>query len=227
MISRRLLPLLLALAVSAASAAEPPVERSVVLDDNVWVTFYDLPSRRFRAIRTAILRRDHAAAAHDLGVVANYLSVEAERSSVTFQAPLGDVVQQLRALAANTDAITLDTLDALFARAHWLLSQHYLARARLARDAGDPRGAGLDLWATTHHLERAILWSDAPITRDVYKALEGLRDAAQRLQDPKRSARALRDKPLRRADRLLREIGEQLDRRVLLPPPATQPAGAA
>ncbi len=53
-------------------------QSAVVLDEGLWVTFYDLPSRRFRAIRSAVLTRDHESAARDLSLAANYLSVEAD-----------------------------------------------------------------------------------------------------------------------------------------------------
>lgn len=199
-------------------AQEQPRQTSIVLDEDSWVAFYDLPSRRFRAIRTAILNRDGDAASRDLLVTANFVSVEAERSSPVFQAPLRDVVDRLRGLSENTDTVTLKQLDALFGRTHWLLAQHYLQFARQARDARQGRNTSLYLWATTHHMERAILWSNAAVTREVHKTLEELRELAGRLQDPQRSARAFAEKPIVRAERLLRKIGEQIDRPVLLPP---------
>lgn len=221
MLSKLNWPLVALLLLAMQSVAqEQPRQNSVVLDEDMWVAFYDLPSRRFRAIRTAILNRDGAAAARDLQVTANFVTVEAERASPVFQAPLGDIAARLQSFSENTDAVTLNQLDALFGRTHWLLAQHFLEFARQARDARQGRNTSLYLWATTHHMERAILWSNVAVTREVHRTLEELRKLAGRLQDPQTSARAFAEKPIVRAERLLRKIGEQIDRPVLLPPAA-------
>lgn len=219
MFSKIMLPLLLVI-FGVATYADEQLDRqaSVVLDEDLWITFYDLPSRRFRAIRTAILVRNNESAARDMSVTANYLSVEADRSSAVFQAPLRNVVDRLRGMGAAVEEVTLEELDALFGRAHWLLAQHYLDLARRARDARQDRNASLYLWATTHHMERALLWSNVAVTREAHATLEDLREIGSLLQDPETSARAYKEKPVVRAEQLLRKIGKQIDRRVLLPP---------
>lgn len=111
---------------------------------------------------------------------------------------------------------TTTDLDSLFSRSHWLLAQHFLDMARRSRDGGQNRNAGLYLWATTHHLERAVLWSNSRISRDVEKTLEDLRDLADQLQDENLAAAAYREKPLVRADKLLRKLGKALDRPIVL-----------
>ena len=56
MFSKLFLPILLILvSASTTYAQQGDGQSAVVLDEDVWVTFYDLPSRRFRAIRAAIL----------------------------------------------------------------------------------------------------------------------------------------------------------------------------
>lgn len=218
MLLRQILALtLISLAVSTSFGQQSESQSAIVLDEDLWVTFYDLPSRRFRAIRTAVLTRDHESAARDLSLAANYLSVEAARSSAVFQAPLGDVVSQLRRMENDVGMVTLEALDALFGRAHWLLAQHFLEFARGARDARNNRNTSLYLWATTHHIERAILWSNIAVTREVHTTLEGLQELAGKLRDPETAARAYRERPIVRAEVLLRKIGVQIDRRVLLP----------
>lgn len=209
---------LLLLFVTPSVAREQHRQTAIVLDEDMWVAFYDLPSRRFRAIRTAILSRDGAAAARDLVVTANFVAVEAERASAVFQVPLRDVVEQMRRLGGEIDTVTLRQLDTLFGRIHWLLAQHFLDFARRARDAREGRNTSLYLWATTHHMERAVLWSNIAVTRDVHVTLEELRAVAGRLQDPKTAPQAFAEKPIVRAERLLRDIGGQIDRPVLLPP---------
>ena len=209
--------ILIILGASVTYGQQGGSQSAVVLDENLWVTFYDLPSRRFRAIRAAVLTRDHESAARDLSLAANYLSVEAERSSAVFQGPLSDVVENLRRMESDIESVTLDELDALFGRAHWLLAQHYLAFAREARDARHNRNTSLYLWATTHHIERAILWSNLAVTREVHTTLEGLQIIAGELGNPETSARAYRERPIVKAETLLRNIGKQIDRRVLLP----------
>lgn len=226
MLSRTILLLLLIFLASHAYADEQADRQAaVVLDEDIWITFYDLPSRRFRAIRAAVLERNNQSAARDLSVAANYLSVEADRSSTVLQAPLRDVVDRLRGMGAAVEKVTLDELDASFSRAHWLLAQHYLELARRARDLREDRNTSLYLWATTHHMERAMLWSDVRVTREVHATLEDLREIAGLLQDSETAARAYREKPVVRAERLLRKIGKQIDRRVLLP--AIEPNSSA
>jgi hypothetical protein len=222
-----LFQILLFLAVASYADQHDRNQAAVVLDEDMWIAFYDLPSRRFRAIRTAIISQDHEAAARDLAAAANYISVEAERASAVFQAPLRDVVEQLRQMNEKIDDVTLQELDLLFGRTHWLLAQHYLEFARRARDARANRNTSLYLWATTHHMERALLWNNVAVTRDVQATLEDLRDVAARLQNPNTSARAYREKPVVRAEQLLRKIGKDIDRRVLLPEAADSAGGAS
>lgn len=188
----------------------------VVLDEMLWVTFYDLPSRRFRDIRAALIRSDHRAVSLDLAASANFISVEADRASVVLQAPLRGIVARLRSLADQPQTITFNDLDSLFGRAHWLLSQHYLEMAKHARDLRHNRNTSLYLWATTHHMERALLWSNVPVGREEQKTLEMLRDIAGRLQDADKFEQAYREKPVIRAEQLLRKLGKQIDRPVLL-----------
>ncbi len=62
-----------------------------------------------------------------------------------------------------------------------------------------------------------MLWNDVVISSGVHKTLEGLRELAGKLQDPALANRAFSEKPIVRAEALLRRIGEQIDRPVLLP----------
>mgnify|MGYP001812687379 CR=1 FL=1 len=208
----------LAMSALAVSAAESD-QQVVTMDENLWVTFYDVPSRRFRDIRASFIRREFTQAAHDLETSSAYLSVEADRALPAISKRLNDVADRLLWIAENTGdvSVTVTDLDALFSRAHWLLAQHYLDLAKRFRDSRQNRSAGLNLYATTHHLERAVLWSNSRITRDVHGTLENLRDLASQLQDKKRAEAAYSKKPIIRAEKLLRKLGETIDRPVLLP----------
>lgn len=203
----------------SAPAISQDKQPAVTMDENLWVAFYDVPSRRFREVRAAFMRRDFDRASTDLVTSASYLRIEAGRALPVIAERLTDVAAQMTRIAENIgdDDVTASDLDAQFSRAHWLLAQHYLDRARRSRDTGQNRNAGLYLWATTHHLERAVLWSDSRISNDVQKTLEGLRDLANRLQDEALSAAAYREKPIVRAEKLLRKLGEKIDRPVVLP----------
>lgn len=218
MIARTTIALmLLFLAASTGLGQQGDRESTVVLEEGIWVTFYDVPSRRFRVVRTAVLTQNLETVARDLSIAANYLSIEADRAAEELRGPLSEVVDRIRHFQQNPRAISLRDLDATFARAHWLLAQHYLGFAREARNEKNSRNMSLYLWATTHHIERAILWSDVAITRDVHSTLEGLQKIAGDLQDPKTEARAYRERPIVQAEKLLTKIGAQIDRRVLLP----------
>ena len=200
----------------ALAKADLPV---VTMDENLWVTFYDVPSRRFRDIRAAFVRREFDRASKDLATSANYLTIEATRALPAIAERLSEVSARMTWIAGHIDDadVTTTDLDSLFSRSHWLLAQHYLDMARRSRDSGQNRNAGLYLWATTHHLERAVLWSNSRISRDVQKTLDDLRDLADRLQDEKLAADAYREKPLLRADKLVRKLGKTIDRPVVLP----------
>ncbi len=190
----------------------------VMLDEDVWVLFYDLPSRRFRSIREAHLQRDWARASADLRTSAGFIASEAERADTPLRAPLVDIAARLDELAAAGAAsdVAGEQLDAAFGRAHWLLAQHYLVLARDSRDAGSHRLAGAYLLATAHHMERAALWSDAKLTRKLAQTLDRLRQQANDLRDSRDAARAYRNKPIVAAEETLRELGALLDRKVLL-----------
>ncbi len=207
---------LIALLGGRAAADEHDARRAVVLDENVWIAFYDLPSRRFRDIYSAVVAGDKAAAARDLEVAAAYLSIEAARAHAELSGPLGSAADELDTLAAAIETATLAEFDRAFGRAHWLLAQHFIAEARDSRDARDGPATGLYLWAATHHMERTLLWSNQRISRDVSKTLDELRDIAGQLQKGTRVEAAFRDKPVARAEALLRKIARRVDRPVRL-----------
>jgi hypothetical protein len=212
--------MILALALSApAVTATGPDQQVVTMDENLWVTFYDVPSRRFRNIRSSFIRQEFGQAAHDLETSSAYLSIEADRALPAISKRLNEVADRMLWIAENTEdiSITVTDLDTLFSRAHWLLAQHYLDLAKRYRDSRQNRSAGLNLYATTHHLERAVLWSNSRITRDVLKTLENLRDLANQLQDKKLAESAYSKKPIVQAEKLLRRLGKTIDRPVLLP----------
>jgi len=203
---------------SNASLAQSGEPSFVTVDENLWITFYDVPSHRFRAIRDAFVRRDFDSASRDLVTSASYLKIESARASPAIAERLDDVATQMTSIAKAMDDqnVTSVTLDKLFGRAHWLLAQHYLSLAREARDANNNRMSGRYLWATTHHLERAVLWSNARIDREVVKTLEGLRDLAMRLQDDQEANAARKEKPIVRAEKVLVKLGAVIDRPVAL-----------
>lgn len=206
------------LTAGVSFAAQHESQRSaVVLDENVWVAFYDLPSRRFRDIRSALMNGNFESAARDLTLAASYVSIEADRSSDALGPPLSEVADQLRHLAAQPESIALGEFNGVFGRTHWLLAQHFIQGARDTRDARQNRATSLNLWAAAHHMERAILWSDVPISREVRKTLDQLRDVAGRLQQSNRIEAAYSERPVVRAEKLLRKIGKQIDRPVRLP----------
>ncbi len=214
--------LFLILALAAASAQAwgqgESTSRAVVLDEDAWVVFYDVPSRRFRTIRSDFVKREFASASNDLMTSARYLLIEADRASPEISARLSQTADRLVWIAENIDdvEVTGAELDSQFGRAHWLLAQHYLENARQLRDLGQLRRAGQYLWATTHHLERAVLWSNARIDRKLHATLESLRDLAVRLQDPARAQKALNDRPIVKAENFLRELGRLIDRPVVM-----------
>jgi hypothetical protein len=190
----------------------------VAVNENLWVTFYDVPSHRFRSIRDEFVRRDFDSASRNLRTGASHLMIESSRSSPALAERLTEVSTQMMHIADNIadTNITTTELDKLFGRSHWLLAQHYLYHARNARDAENNRMAGRYLWAATHHMERAVLWSDARINRNLVATLDGLRDLALRLQDPDDAAAARKDRPIKRAENLLIELGKQIDRPIVL-----------
>ncbi|MDH3410262.1 MAG: hypothetical protein OEN51_12940, partial [Gammaproteobacteria bacterium] len=201
--------------VSVAQSGEPSF---VAVDENLWVTFYDVPSHRFRAIRDAFVRRNFESSSRDLVTSASYLKIESGRAVPGIAERLEDVAAQMMSISQNIGDknVTATTLDQLFGRAHWLLAQHYLHFARESRNADNNRMSGRYLWATAHHLERAVLWSNARIDKNVVTTLEELRDLASRLQDSETAPAARKEKPIARAEKLLVKLGAEIDRPVVL-----------
>lgn len=192
------------------------VQKTFTIDENVWVLFYDVPSRRFRRSRDAFVRRDWAAVSENLTVSAAFIRTEASRSVDDLLFPLENVADRLDEIAEGISSTEIagSDLDAAFARAHWLLSQHYLELAVRARDGGQGRNAGSYLWAAVHHMERTVLWSDARLTRAQVHSLEKLRDLADRLRDGDKPADVFKDKPIALALRTLEDLGQFMDRKI-------------
>lgn len=212
------LSLVLSIWTHAASGqdAERP---ALVLDEDVWVTFYDLPSRRFRNIRDGFLRRDFATVSRDLEVTIGFLTVEAGRAVPELAGVFAENIDRLERVHTNLadSDVTIADLDNIFAQSHWVLSQHYLVEAIQSRDEGRHRMAGRNLIATAHHMERAVIWSDSRISGDVLRSLESIRDMASRLAEGENSDDIYEERPLRLAARTLASVGEQINRRLRIP----------
>lgn len=210
-----------ALITAGTAVAQEANDRPLVeIDENLWATFYDVPSRRFRSIRDEFVRRNFQAVRSDLATSANYLTIEAGRTYPAIAERLSEVASQMMWISNNVQdaSVTTASLDQLFGRAHWLLAQHYIYMARQARDRQNNRATARYLLAATHHMERSVLWSNARVSRDVVRALEGLRDLAGRLLENEQATRARQEKPIRRAEKVLRDLGKTVDRPVVLPP---------
>lgn len=207
------------LASVALAQNEGNTRSDIVLDEDVWVLFYDLPSRRFRNARDAFLRRNWPVARRDLAASSGFLRAELARTDTALVVPLEEVIARLDSMAENieTPSVSGSDLDAAFSRAHWLLAQHYLLLSEAARMSRDSRTTADYLWATAHHLERCVMWSNSRLTRRQLASLEKLRDIAGRLGDTDDPASVYKSRPIASAKNTLREIGEHLDRRVWLP----------
>ena len=207
------------LASAAMAQSESSTRSDITLDEDVWVLFYDLPSRRFRNVRDAFVRRNWSVARRDLAASAGFLRAELARADAALVVPLEEVIIRLESIAENieTREVSGSDLDAAFARAHWLLAQHYLVLSETARNSGDPRNTANYLWATAHHLERCVMWSNTRLTRRQLASLEKLRDIAGQLRDTDNPATVYKSRPIASAKKTLREIGEHLERRVWLP----------
>lgn len=188
----------------------------LTLDEDAWVAFYDVPSRRFRSVRDQIVAGNVETAERDLDASISFLSVEANRAPPELEKPFAEVMNTLSTMRDDLRAKNrpASDFDATFARAHWILTQQYFVFAIRARDSEQHRNAGHYLWATAHHLERAILWSNTQIDRRTVAALDSMREMAGRLRDDQNPARVYRDRPLRTASRAIIRVGERLDRRV-------------
>jgi len=182
----------------------------------VWVLFYDVPSRRFQRSRDAFVRRNWDAVSADLAVSAGFIRAEASRSVDDLVFPLENVADRLDEIAENIRSSQLagSDLDAVFARSHWLLAQHYLELSILARDRGNNRSAGSYLWATAHHMERTVLWSNARLSRAQVRALDRLRELAEQLRDGGDTVKVYKEKPIALARKTLKNLGDFMDRKV-------------
>jgi len=212
----RLAVLTLILASAGVALGQDVTRSALTLDDDVWVTFYDVPSRRFRSIRDAFVRGDHAVVARDLEISIGFLRIEGERMPRELVTVLGETIDTLESIRDRqaAGAVTVAQLDTAFGRAHWILAQHFLVLAVTARDQERHKMAGRYLVATAHHLERAVLWSNVAIDREILKSLESVRDLASRLQSAEDPSSIYRERPIRLAGATLTRIGAQINRTV-------------
>ena len=208
---------MVAFANTASSTSHDSAE--IILDEDVWVLFYDLPSRRFRNVRDAFVRRNWPLARRDLAASAGFLRAELARADATLVIPLEEIIARLESMAESIETVDVSgsDLDAAFAKAHWLLAQHYLVLSEAAKNSGDARITANYLWATAHHLERCVMWSNTRLTRRQLAALEEIRDMAGRLRSTDDPSTVYKSRPIASAKQTLREIGEHLERRVWLP----------
>ena len=207
----------LGILLSSSSIAQKR-DSFVEVDENLWVTFYDVPSHRFRSIRDAFVRRDFDTVRRDLVTSSSHLMIESGRSSPALSEKLAEVSSQMTLMSEDISdpKVNAESMDRLFGRTHWLLAQHYLYHARNSRDANNNRMAGRYLWATTHHMERAVLWSNQRVSRSLVSSLEELRELAIQLQSKEEADSAREEKPIKRAQAVLQKIGKEIDRPLLL-----------
>lgn len=207
---------LFALLLSTTPTAHAAERSEFVIDNDVWVWFFDVPSRRFRSTREAFIRRDWETARRDLASSAAFVRAEQSRADEPLVEPLDRLAGRLEDLSRTIGdgTVTTSDLDNAFGRAHWLLAQHYLLVAERLRTAGDHRNVGGYLNATCHHLERAVLWSDARLSRSQTRIFDDLRGLATELRSAKDPSLVYRNRPVARARELLLELAEDLDRDV-------------
>ncbi len=126
------------LATASVVSADTGSREQVTLDNDVWVLFYDLPSRRFRNIRDAFVRRNWVLARRDLEASAGFLRTELGRADAALTNPMKEIIVRLEWIAENIESaeVSGSDLDAAFARAHWALAQHYLVMSESARSSG-------------------------------------------------------------------------------------------
>jgi hypothetical protein len=219
---RKILLVIIGTCLTLPLLAQEASEKQPVftLGEQVWVLFHDLPSRRFRSIRDAFVASRFEVARQDLEVSGGFFRAETARAIPVLHPPMTEVTDRLQSLAADIENpdTTVRDLDPVFARAHWSLAQHYLTLATEARNASRHRNAGHYLFSTAHHMERAVLWSDARVDRMLFRTLETTRDMADQLRASDRPERIYRDKPIDNARRTLLELGLFLDRKVWIDP---------
>ena len=167
---------------SAESASVVAPDRpTLVLDGDTFITFYDLPSRRFRALRGAFVEGDEVGFQRDLAVSIEYLGVEIQRMDPRLGGAMHEVIAGFDAVSISSGAAVTE-LDALFSRAHWLLAQHFLLTAQSRLLESGAATPAIYLIATAHHLERAALWSGAGETPKLAQTLDELRASAGNLR---------------------------------------------
>jgi hypothetical protein len=107
---------------SSASLGQSGESAFVAVDEKLWLTFYDVPSHRFRAIRDAFIRREFESASRDLATSASYLKTESGRALPEIAERVQDVATQMTWISENIgdSSVTSTALDRLFGRAHWL-----------------------------------------------------------------------------------------------------------
>lgn len=211
--------LMVCCAGSMAKEAEPN-QKLFSFDENYWVLFYDLPSRRFRAIRNDFIKGHYGLVSQNLRVAENHIRIEATRSSPPLDQKLIAISDRLSesALRNENNQITVAEFNPLFAQAHWLLSQHYLTLSLTSKENENHPNAGHYLAATAHHVERAILWSDMRITPKTLKTLDDIAAQSNELLNANKPLKVYKKRPIRKAWELIQETGDYLEKTVTIHP---------
>lgn len=189
-------------------------------DENYWVLFYDLPSRRFRAIRNDFIQGHYGLVSQNLRVAENHIRIEATRSTPPLTQKLIAVSDKLAEAAVRNEnnQITVAEFNPLFAQAHWLLSQHFLTLSLTSKQNKNDRNAGHYLAATAHHVERAILWSDMKITPQTLQTLEEIAKQSNELLNAAKPLKVYKKRPIKKAWELIKETGDYLEKTVTIHP---------
>ena len=99
------------IATTSAFPAHSTDQPVVTMQENLWIAFYDVPSRRFRDIRNAFVKRQFDRAATDLSTSADYLIIEKDRAVPAIAERLSEVADRMTWISENLDDVSITTTD--------------------------------------------------------------------------------------------------------------------
>ncbi len=193
---------------SASASTSESKSTRFVMDGDTFIVFYDLPSRRFRALQQAFINQNTEQFDRDLEVTIQYLAAEKSRMDPRLQAPIDQTIESLRAFPSTSD-LSLSDMQQHFARVHWLLAQHFLQIAHRQTQSTETAETWLYYTATAHHLERAVLWASLEIDKTLTANLDSLRAVTSATMHKRNKDK--RQRTLQRTAQTLKKLSTELE----------------
>lgn len=157
---------------------------TIIIERRIGLLFVQEPDRYFQKAAEAYKAGKNKIAAAEIRRAATILKLEAAAAEREDRAPLEGAIFDLEVLAKEVAGGRLkseQTLNRLFALAHYHMARFHERQADKEWKADDAEGAGEELRAASHHLEHGFAWAGQPEAEGLAAALDILSSTAGNL----------------------------------------------